>query len=184
MKFPMSQKTWLFIKDTAQVLFFAVLLTVVLRSYVVEARQIPSGSMIPTLQIGDRLLVDKITYKFNELHRSDIVVFAPPPEAQVGEKKSDYIKRIIGFPGDKIQVTNHRVLVNDKEIKEPYIAEPPEYDFGPAIVPDDSLFVMGDNRNNSFDSHAWGFLPMDNVKGRAFFRFWPPNRIGVIKLGK
>ncbi|HWI54119.1 MAG TPA: signal peptidase I [Desulfobacteria bacterium] len=180
----MSQKTWILIKDTAQVLFFAVLLTVVLRSYVVEARQIPSGSMIPTLQIGDRLLVDKITYKLGELHHRDIIVFAPPPEAQVGEIKSDYIKRIIGLPGDEIQVNNRRVFLNGKEMKEPYIAEPPEYNFGPVIVPDDSLFVMGDNRNNSFDSHAWGFLPMANIKGRAFFRFWPPNRIGIIESGK
>lgn len=180
----MSRKTWLLIKDTAQVLFFAVLLTVVLRSYVVEARQIPSGSMIPTLQIGDRLLVDKITYKFGELRHSDIVVFSPPPEGQVGEIKNDYIKRIIGLPGDKIEVINRKVFLNGKEIKEPYVAEAPEYSYGPAIVPDDALFVMGDNRNNSFDSHAWGFLPMANIKGRAFFRFWPPNRIGIIELGK
>lgn len=180
----MSQKAWIFIKDIAQVLFFAVLLTIVLRSYVVEARQIPSGSMIPTLQIGDRLLVDKFTYKLSELRHSDIVVFAPPPEAQIGEQNNDYIKRIIGLPGDEIEVTGNSVYINGKKIAEPYVAEPPDYNYGPVIVPEDSLFVMGDNRNNSFDSHAWGYLPMENIKGRAFFRFWPPNRIGKIELGK
>lgn len=180
----MSQKTWTLIKDTFQVVFFAVLLTFILRNFVVEARQIPSGSMIPTLQIGDRLLVDKITYKFNDLHYSDIIVFAPPPEAQVGGNKNDYIKRIIGLPGDKIEVRERKLYLNDKELKEPYLAESPEYKFGPVTVPESSLFVMGDNRNNSFDSHAWGFLPLTNVKGRAFFRFWPPNRIGIIETVK
>lgn len=180
----MSQKVWEFIKDTIQVIFFAVVLTFILRSFVVEARQIPSGSMIPTLQIGDRLLVDKITYKFGELHRKDIIVFAPPPEAQVGEQKNDYIKRIIGLPGDEIQVNNGKVYLNGKELVEPYINQPPTYNYGPSIVPEGELFVMGDNRNNSFDSHAWGFLPQNNVKGRAFFRFWPPNRMGIIEQGK
>lgn len=180
----MSRKVWEFIKDTTQVIFFAVILTFILRSFVVEARQIPSGSMIPTLQIGDRLLVDKITYKFGELNRKDIIVFAPPPEAQVGEQKNDYIKRIIGLPGDEIEVTEGKVYLNGKEQKEPYINQQPTYNYGPAIVPEGELFVMGDNRNNSFDSHAWGFLPTNNVKGRAFFRFWPPNRMGVIEQGK
>lgn len=180
----MSQNVKSFIKDTVQVLFFAILLTFVLRSYIVEARQIPSGSMIPTLQIGDRLLIDKITYKFSDLHHRDIVVFMPPPEAQLGGNKSDYIKRIVGLPGDKIQVSGGKVYVNGKEQTEPYIAQAPAYNYGPATVPEGELFVMGDNRNNSFDSHEWGFLPMTNVKGRAFFRFWPPNRIGVVELGK
>lgn len=174
----MSQKIWDLFKDVLQVVIFALILTFVLRSYVVEARGIPTGSMIPTLQIGDKLLVDKIYYKFTELHQGDIVVFAPPPEAQVGNNKTDFIKRVIGLPGDKVQVTDGTVFVNDKPLTEPYINQKPNYNYGPVTVPEGSLFVMGDNRNNSFDSHAWGFLPMQNVKGRAFFRYWPPDRIG------
>lgn len=180
----MSQKVWLFIKDTVQVVFFALILTFILRSWVIEARQIPSGSMIPILQIGDRLLVDKIIYKINDLHQRDIIVFAPPPEAQDGNIKNDFIKRIIGLPGDKIEVAGGKVLLNDKPLNEPYIAEAPNYTFGPVTVPEGDLFVMGDNRNNSYDGHSWGFLPMANVKGRAFFRFWPPSRMGLIEQNK
>lgn len=176
----MSQKIWGFVKDTIQVIFFALILTFVLRSYVVEARGIPTGSMIPTLEIGDKLLVDKIVYKFEKLHRKDIVVFAPPPEAQVGGTKTDFIKRIIGLPGDTIQITGGTVFVNGKPLTEPYIAQKPDYNYGPVTVPEGSLFVMGDNRNNSFDSHSWGFLPIANIKGRAFFRYWPVDRVGTI----
>jgi len=176
----MSQRLWGIIKDTFQVIFFALILTFILRTYVVEARQIPSGSMLPTLQIGDRLLVDKIVFKFDELHRKDIVVFAPPPEAQVGDVRNDFIKRIIGLPGDIIEVTGGKVLVNGNPLSEPYIAQKPAYDYGPVTVPEGSVFVMGDNRNNSLDSHAWGFLPVENIKGRAFFRFWPITRIGPL----
>ncbi len=177
----MSQRVWEVIKDTVQVIFFALILTFVLRSYVVEARGIPTGSMIPTLAIGDKLLVDKIVFKFNSLHHKDIVVFAPPPEAQIGSVKTDFIKRIIGLPGDTIQVTSGTVFVNNKPLTEPYIAQKPNYNYGPVTVPEGSVFVMGDNRNNSFDSHAWGFLPVENIKGRAFFRYWPVNRVGPIE---
>lgn len=184
MTWKMSQKAWDYIKDIVQILFFAIILTFILRSYIVEARQIPSGSMIPTLLIGDRLLVDKITFKFGELQQRDIVVFSPPPEAQVGEQRNDYIKRIIALPGDIIEVREGKVFLNGKELNEPYINQPPNYTYGPSTVPEGELFVMGDNRNNSFDSHAWGFLPISNVKGKAFFRFWPPNRIGLIENEK
>ncbi len=174
------KKVWGFLKDVFQVVFFALILTFLLRTYVVEARQIPSGSMLPTLEIGDRLLVDKIVFKFWEPERTDIVVFAPPPEAQRGTGDDDLIKRIIGLPGDTVEVREGRVFINQKPLDEPYIAEELNYVFGPVTVPEGYLFVMGDNRNYSFDSHSWGFLPQENVKGRAFFRFWPLDRIGQI----
>ncbi len=184
-KFPDSprhtrQTVWRAVKDIIQVVVWALVLTIVLRSYVVEARQIPSGSMQATLEIGDRLLVDKIVFKFSHLHCRDIVVFAPPPAARAGGVKNDLIKRIIGLPGDTIQVSAGKVLRNGLPLAEPYLAQKPNYSFGPVTVPADSVFVMGDNRNNSFDSHIWGFLPVDNIKGRAFFRFWPLTRIGLI----
>ena len=175
-----SEKAWGFLKDVFQVVFFALILTFLLRTYVVEARQIPSGSMLPTLEIGDRLLVDKVVFKFRGLERKDIIVFAPPPEARSEAVNNDLIKRIVGLPGDTVEVRDRQVLVNGKPLDEPYIAEEPNYTYGPVTVPEGSLFMMGDNRNNSFDSHAWGFLPKENVKGRAFFRFWPPGRLGLI----
>lgn len=175
------EKVWALLKDIFQVIFFAAVLTLVLRSFVIDARQIPSESMVPTLQIGDRLLVDKIIYKFTDLHRGDIIVFAPPPEARTPELgNDDLIKRIIGLPGDKIQVQNGIVYINNKPLDEPYIAEKPTYTYGPETVPEDTFFMMGDNRNRSFDSHAWGFMPQENVKGRAFVRYWPLNRMAVV----
>ncbi|WP_418791650.1 signal peptidase I [Phosphitispora sp. TUW77] len=175
-----SQKAWGFLKDVLQVLFFALILTFLLRSFVIEARLIPSESMLPTLEIGDRLLVDKIAFKFEELERTDIIVFAPPPEAQRGMVKEDLIKRIIGLPGDTVEVKEGMVFINNNSLEETYIAERINYTYGPVVVPEGYLFVMGDNRNYSFDSHEWGFLPLKNIKGRAFFRFWPAERVGLL----
>ncbi|PKM83386.1 MAG: signal peptidase I [Firmicutes bacterium HGW-Firmicutes-14] len=175
-----SSLAWDFIKDAIQVIVLALILTFVLRHYVVEAREIPSGSMLPTLEIGDRLLVDKIVFKFDEFERTDIVVFAPPPEAQIGDMKNDLIKRIIGLPGDTVEVRDGKVLINGESLEEPYIAQKPSYNIGPITIPEGAVFVMGDNRNNSFDSHSWGFLPIENIKGRAFWRFWPLNRTGLL----
>ena len=172
---------WRSVKEVVQIVVMAFLLSFVLRTYFVEARQIPSESMEPTLKIGDRLMVDKIVFRFSELERGDIVVFKPTPAA-VGNTGSDayYIKRVIGLPGDEITVAQGRVYINGKALVEPYEAEPPEYIYGPKKVPEGMLFVMGDNRNNSADSHVWGFLPEENVKGKAFVRFWPLNRMGKI----
>lgn len=177
----MSDKAWGLFKDTVQVVVFAIVLTFILRSYVFETRTIPSLSMYPTLQVGDKLFVDKIVFKFNKVKHHDIVTFNPPPEALTGENvASPWIKRVIGMPGDKIQVTDGKLFVNDKAQVEPYIAEKLNYNYGPVVVPDGTIFVMGDNRNNSNDSHFWGFLPKENIQGRAFFRYWPPSRIGLI----
>ena len=138
--------------------------------------------MTPTLQVGDRLFVDKIIYKATSLKREDIVVFAPPPEAKAlldaTHKNEDLIKRIIGLPGDKVQIANGKVMINDKPLIETYLAQKPDYTFGPVIVPNDSVFVLGDNRNSSLDSHYWGFLPIKNIIWRAVFKYWPINSIG------
>lgn len=180
-----SKKLLNLLKEGFQVIFLSLIISLVLRNFVVEAREIPSESMVPTFQVGDRLIVDKIIYKTNNLHREDIIVFAPTPEAQaqmdIKYKNEDLIKRIIGIPGDKIQIADSKVFVNDKPLTETYLAEKPNYTFGPVIVPKDSLFVLGDNRNHSLDSHYWGFLPIKNIKGKAFFRYWPLNRLGDIK---
>ncbi|NEO19773.1 MULTISPECIES: signal peptidase I [unclassified Moorena] len=153
-----------------------------IRTFVAEARYIPSGSMLPTLQINDRLIIDKISYRFfQDPQRGEIVVFAPTERLKEQNFKDAFIKRIIGLPGDKVLVKNGRVYINDKEIEEKYIVEAPQYDFGPETVPPDEYLVLGDNRNNSYDSHHWGFVPRDKIIGRAVVRFWPLNRMGKLK---
>lgn len=150
-----------------------------IRQFVAEARFIPSGSMEPTLQIDDRLVVEKISYHFNPPERSDIIVFWPPEElALPGARRDAYIKRVIGLPGDTVEITEGTVFINGQALNESYIMAPPDYQWGPEVVPAESYLVLGDNRNQSYDGHAWGFLPQENIIGRAVVRFWPPDRIG------
>ena len=151
-----------------------------IRSFVAEARYIPSGSMEPTLQINDRLIIDKLSYKFKSPQRGDIVVFSPTDTLKKQNFKDAFIKRVIGLPGDKVQVKGARVYVNDKPLREQYIEDAPNYDYGPVTVTDNQYLVLGDNRNNSYDSHYWGFVPHDNIIGRAVVRFWPINRVGEV----
>ncbi|MDJ0724983.1 MAG: signal peptidase I [Prochloraceae cyanobacterium] len=156
----------------------AFVLAIGIRTFVAEARYIPTGSMIPTLEINDRLLVEKVTFRFREPKRGDIVVFSATEELQRRGYEDDFIKRIIGLSGEKIEVKNGQVYVNDRPLAEKYILSPPEYRYGPVIVPDDEYLVLGDNRNNSSDSHDWGFVPRSNLIGRAAVRFYPFDRIG------
>lgn len=165
------------LREGFETLALSVLLAFGIRTFVAEARYIPSGSMLPTLEINDRLLIDKVTYNFSDPDRGDIVVFYPPD--LLGQKDA-FIKRVIGLPGDVIEVKNGQVFVNGDPQQEPYIAAPPEYQYGPVKVPADSYLVLGDNRNKSFDSHNWGFVPEDNVIGRAVLRFWPLDRLGEV----
>lgn len=151
-----------------------------IRSFVAEARYIPSGSMEPTLQINDRLIIDKLSYKFKAPERGDIVVFSPTDTLKKQNFKDAFIKRVIGLPGDKVQVKGKLVYVNDKPLREKYIEDAPNYDYGPVTVPANQYLVLGDNRNNSYDSHYWGFVPHDNIIGRAVVRFWPINRLGEV----
>lgn len=151
-----------------------------IRSFVAEARYIPSGSMLPTLQINDRLIIDKISYNFSNPDRGDIIVFSPTDTLKAQKFKDAFIKRLIGLPGDKVEVKQGRVFVNDQPLKENYIEEKPNYNFGPVTVPPTQYLVLGDNRNNSYDSHYWGFVPRDKIIGRAIVRFWPLNRVGEI----
>jgi len=164
----------------------AVILAVIIRVGLAESRVVPTPSMVPTVQVGDRILAEKIFFKLFGLHRGDIIVFNPPfaPEANPITKmiglEDDYLKRIIGMAGDTIEVRDGKVYRNGVALDEPYIMEPMNYVYGPVKVPEGKLFVMGDNRNNSNDSHAWGFLDVKEVRSRAIFRFWPLNRIGIL----
>ncbi|NES81637.1 MAG: signal peptidase I [Moorea sp. SIO2B7] len=159
---------------TAAVLAFGI------RTFVAEARYIPSASMQPTLEINDRLIIEKVSYHFKEPQRGDVVVFAPTEKLVEQNFKDAFIKRVIGLPGDKVQVMGGRVYVNDQPLREKYIEEEPQYDYGPVKVPEGQYLVLGDNRNNSYDSHYWGFVPRENLIGRAVVRFWPFNRMGSL----
>jgi signal peptidase I len=173
-----TKSTAKFFLELLEIVLIAFALSWVLRTYVVEARVIPTGSMLPTIQLNDRVIVDKFYFKdFGHLTRGDIVVFTPPPKAHATE---DFIKRIIGLPGDTLEIRNHTTYINGKPLSEPYVLQPANNDFGPVTVPQGDVFVMGDNRNNSDDSRVWGFLPIKNITGRAIFRYWPLDRIGPL----
>jgi signal peptidase I len=145
-----------------------------------QARYIPAGSMTPTLQIGDRLFIHKLAYLGSLPQRSDIVVFAPT-DALVQQNFHDaFIKRIIGLPGENVSVKQGKVLINGKPLTENYIEEAPQYEMAAKQVPANSYFVLGDNRNNSYDSHYWGFVPEEKIIGKAVYRFYPFDRMGAI----
>ncbi|MCS5699975.1 signal peptidase I [Cyanobium sp. FGCU-52] len=162
-----------------------VLLALVLRWLVVEPRWIPSGSMLPTLQLQDRVLVEKLSQR---LHHSPapgtIVVFHPPAALQAAGYDPDaaLIKRVVAVAGDTVQVSGGRLWRNGEKASHDWASEPMDYDFGPVTVPAAHLLVLGDNRNASLDSHLWGPLPEREVIGRAVWRYWPLQRFGPIRF--
>jgi signal peptidase I len=165
-----------------KVLAIALVIALTVRLWVAEPRFIPSSSMVPTLHIGDRLVVDKLSYHWRPPHRGDIVVFHTPGQlVDLGyDGRQAFIKRIIGIPGETLQVKRGQVLLNGQPLAEPYRLEPPLYETPALTVPPGYLFVLGDNRNDSNDSHVWGLLPQSNLIGQARFRFWPLNRLGRV----
>jgi signal peptidase I len=171
-------------RENLIILVIAIVIALGIRTFIAEPRFIPSDSMVPTLLIDDRLIIEKVSFRSRAPHRGDIVVFEPPEVLQArGYKKEQvFIKRVIGEPGDRLEVHDHQVIVNGQTLSEPYIAEAPAYEMPALTVPAGSIFVMGDNRNNSFDSSRWGFLPIENIVGRAWVRFWPSDRLGKMKL--
>lgn len=174
-----SREQWLRAGEWVKSISLALLLALGIRTAVVEAFVIPSGSMEPTLQIGDRVLGNKFWFWFAAPHRRDIVIFSPPPNAELAA--GALIKRVIAVEGDVVEVRDSRVFVNGQSITEPYVKEQPQYLLPPTVVPRDMLFVLGDNRNASYDSHAWGFVPRSHLKAKAFARYWPLNRIGLLR---
>lgn len=179
--------------EMIETIVVAFLLAVVIRATIAEARFIPSGSMIPTLEIGDRLIVEKISYYFSPPKRGDVIVFYPPNpghEPQNGKDRffrwlgftrdAAYIKRLIGLPGETVSVQNGLVLINGQPLDEPYIQTPPFDEMQPTLIPENNYFMMGDNRNNSRDSRVWGTLPKENIIGKSRFRFWPFSRVGLL----
>ena len=183
--------------ETLKTIGLSVVLAVGIRTFVAEARYIPSGSMLPTLQIDDRLIIDKVTYLFSDPKRGDIVVFNPTAQLEKEKYKEAFIKRVIGLPGDRVDVKGGKVYINNKLLSENYLDELPNRDWSTTdrfasdelykvpwptdgVVPKGQYLVLGDNRNNSYDSHYWGFVPKDKIIGKASVRFWPINRGGGI----
>jgi signal peptidase I len=160
-------------------------LALLLRWAVLEPRWIPSGSMLPTLQLQDRILVEKLRPKLRQaLPLNSIVVFqAPPVLVEAGyDPKAALIKRVVGEPGDQVEVRDGQLWRNGMAVAEPWLSEAMDYRFGPVKVPAEHLMVLGDNRNASFDSHLWGPLPRRAVIGTAVLRYWPLNRLGPIRF--
>ncbi|MBI2881155.1 MAG: signal peptidase I [Candidatus Tectomicrobia bacterium] len=206
------------LREYTEAILFALLLALFLRAFVVQAFKIPSGSMKETLQVGDHILVNKLLYRtwnkedlaemfevvpilgdairslthllpfdyhfrFKDVQRGNVVVFKFPRD-----ESRDFIKRVIGLPGEVVEVRGREVLINGKPLDEPYAkydevgeqgAFPTRERFGPVRVPDGHLFMMGDNRDNSLDSRAWGFLSLDKVRGEAFIIYWSCKEPGL-----
>ena len=182
---PTSEKNNLkiFIKDILETVGLALVLFLVIN--LVSARvRVEGFSMLPTLDNNQYVLISRLTPRFNPLERGDIIVFRPPmyPEAgwferlfgfpTVPTEYEDYIKRVIGLAGETVSIADDEVRIDGVLLDEPYISEAPDYK-GTWIVPPDYLFVLGDNRNNSSDSHNWSFLPLENVLGKAVLVYWP-----------
>lgn len=181
------------IREYAESIIIAVLLALVIRTYLVQAFKIPSGSMEDTLAIGDHLLVNKFIYgtkipfidkrtlTIREPRQGDVIVFEYPEDPS-----KDFIKRVVGVPGDVVEGKDKKVFVNGKPYENPHEIHKekdiipkemnPRDTFGPVTVPNDSFFVMGDNRDRSYDSRFWKFVRRDQIKGLAFIKYWSWDR--------
>ncbi|RMD83149.1 MAG: signal peptidase I [Candidatus Dadabacteria bacterium] len=175
-------------REYAEALGMAILLALFIRTFIVQAFKIPSGSMLPTLQVGDHLLVNKFIYgvripllgkrlfAFHQPERGDVIVFIYPQD-----RSKDFIKRVIGLPGERVEIKNKVVYINGKKIPDPHayyqpidprLARRPRDNFGPYEVPPGHVFVLGDNRDHSHDSRFWGSVPINDILGKAFILYW------------
>jgi signal peptidase I len=162
------------------ILGVAVLAAVILRVFIVQPYYIPSGSMEPTLKVGDKVLVNKLSYDFHGVHRGDIVVFKKPAN-DFTPGITDLIKRVIGLPGETISAQGGSVYINGQKLNEHWLPRGvTTNDFQPTHIPPGDYFVMGDNRGNSADSRVIGPIPKKLIVGRAFLLVWPPSRIGTL----
>ena len=163
-----------YLVDTVETVLLALVLFFGINAVSARVR-VENISMKPTLQPGEFILVNKIAYKVGQPQIGDIIVFHYPRNPT-----EDYIKRVIGLPGDTVNIQNGKVVVNGVTLDEPYIAAPPAYP-GTWTVPEGQLFVLGDNRNQSSDSHSWGFVPMNLVVGKALFVYWPLQQFQIFE---
>lgn len=191
-------KSWL--KETIDTIVFVVVAVIIIRFFLGEIRWIPSLSMFPTLEVKDRIFVERLTRFYDTPKRGDIMIFYPPSTelsydiwsvfkrlTGFGCKDIAYVKRVIGLPGEKYEIKPdnagvYHVYINDKMLEENYVKSDypecrPDMNCGPVIIPENQYLMLGDNRGNSEDGRYWGFLPKERFIGRAKFRFWPLTRI-------
>ncbi|QIR39134.1 signal peptidase I [Tolypothrix sp. PCC 7910] len=188
------------IAELGRTVVLSIVLALGIRTFVAEARWIPSGSMEPTLHgtpnqwEADKIIVDKLKYKFSDPQRGDIVVFSPTDELQKEQYHDAFIKRVIGLPGEKVELRNGKVFINNKPLpEEKYLSnqqrtvidvctsgQQPPFLAQSQTIPQNAYLVLGDNRNSSYDSRCWGVVPRQNIIGRAVLRFWPLNHVGGI----
>jgi signal peptidase I len=164
-----------FIRDIIITIIAALAIFLILQ-VTIGSFKVYGTSMLPSIQHGEYIMVNKATYFFHEPYRGDIIVFHSPRSPG-----SDLIKRIIGLPGDTVEVKNDKVFVNGTPVVEPYILEQPKYQYPLQEVPENYYFVLGDNRNNSADSHTGWFLPQENIIGKAWVSYWPPPDWSIIE---
>jgi len=171
-----------FVMDILETIVFIGSLFIVVYLFVLQPNQVKGASMEPSFHTGEYILTSKATYRFRSPQRGDVVVFKSPKNPDI-----EYIKRIIGLPGDKIMIKNSEVYVNDKLLQENYIADKTNVWEGgyikngePVTIPADEIFVMGDNRPRSSDSREFGPVPVGGVIGQVFYRYFPANKMGKI----
>jgi len=168
--------------ETLDASIFAALLSLLIITFVVQAFYIPSGSMEPTLQVDDRILVSKFSYRLGRIARGDVIVFHYPLNPG-----KDFVKRVVALGGERVELRDGVVLINKQPITELYPTALAAGDracttsYGPQTIPQGQLFVLGDNRCNSEDSRFFGFVPVENVVGKALLVYWPPQRLGLVR---
>ncbi len=162
--------------ETIETIAVALILTLVIRHFIVESFVVRGSSMEPTLHDGQRLLVSKFSFRFFEPERGDIIIFRSPIDP-----RDDLIKRVIAVPGEKIEVARGQAYVQGQPLAEPYISSPDNSMVLPLVVPEGKLFVMGDNRPNSEDSRFFGFIPQTSIKGKAVVVWWPPTEFHLLR---
>ncbi|MEW6059666.1 MAG: signal peptidase I, partial [Actinomycetota bacterium] len=196
---PKKERKRSFLREIPILVLIALAIAILVKTFLIQAFYIPSVSMEPTLVPGDRVLVNKLAYRFGDIHRGDVIVFQNPDPTKIPDRSwigsvlhwlgeglgfhqsedEDLIKRVVGLPGDTVEARDGYVYVNGERLTEPYLPEgtttvmPRSW-----TVPPGNLFVLGDNRSNSGDSRLFGFVPEDNVIGKAFVIIWPPSNIG------
>jgi signal peptidase I len=189
------------VRELPFLLVVAFVIAFLVKSLVAQAFYIPSESMVPTLEVGDRVLVSRISYRLHDPNRGDVVVFTSPfqnggsddPGAvqrvlhgileSIGLRQpstEDFIKRVIGLPGETVEGKDGRILIGGRALEEPYLADKPVGDFPPKQIPAGALWVMGDNRNRSSDSRVFGPIDEHKIVGRAILRIWPIPRLGFL----
>jgi len=164
-----------------------LILVLLFRANVAEANYIPSPSMEPTLKVSDRIIVDKLSLKWHALERGELVVFHPPLDGKESER---WIKRVIGLPGEMVEVIRGTIYINGQRLEEPFVQNHGAYTEAPIRLAEDDpstpeneaeYYLLGDNRANSRDSHIWGACTLDNIIGRAIFRYWPLGSVGSLQ---